>query len=178
MNSGKIGIRDASLEISILLPEPSPANSLRPIQKHQENPKRLKTQEVTTDSDSDWQYIRCKAWRAYTAGAYEKQELRDIEQTLRTMVDQYFDHFTPERATFTTSIEMIVSRAIAKFIEARKAAVGNPPGGSAGSLITMVDDPNGGPTSVITTRMSPAGTIIRLRHRPGLGEGGLPDSTK
>ncbi len=67
---------------------------------------RLKTQEVSTDNSIDWKYIqaniRCKAWRGYKAGAYGRQELRDIEQSLWTMVERYLADFTPERATFKT----------------------------------------------------------------------------
>jgi DNA-directed RNA polymerase specialized sigma24 family protein len=119
---------------------------------------RLKTQEVSKDNGIDWKYIqaniRCKAWRGYKSGAYGQQELRDIEQSLWTMVERYLEDFTPERATFKTYVDMIVSRALSKILEARKTAFRTPPGGPAISLTTMVDDPDGGPPVELASALS------------------------
>jgi DNA-directed RNA polymerase specialized sigma24 family protein len=119
---------------------------------------RLKTQDVSEDSGIDWKYIqaniRCKAWRGYKAGAYGRQELRDIEQSLWAMVERYLADFTPERATFKTYVDMIVSRALAKILEARNTAIRTPPGGPVISLTTMVDDPDGGPPMELASALS------------------------
>lgn len=119
---------------------------------------RLKTQEVSTDNGIDWNYvqanIRCKAWRGYKSGAYAQQELRDIEQSLYATVKKYLADFTPERATFKTYVDMIVSRSLAKLIEARKTATRTPPHGPAISLTTMVDNPDGGPPMELSSALS------------------------
>lgn len=118
----------------------------------------MKNQDGTQDTSIDWKYIhaniRCKAWRGYKSGAYDHQELRDVEQTLRAMVEPYLADFTPERASFKTYIDMIVSRAIVKLIEARRTAFRNPPNGPAISLTTMVDDPDGGSPSELSANLT------------------------
>lgn len=70
------------------------------------------------------------------------------------MVERYLEDFTPERATFKTYVDMIVSRALAKILEARNTAIRTLPGGPVVSLTTMVDDPDGGPPVELASAIS------------------------